>query len=325
MIVVASVIAAWAHFGVAPETSHPRSEELKQAIELSTRSLKLVHGGEFEAAVISFNDMIDRLEHADEVDVQVLVAAARLERAKAYGELALTVEMIAELDKLSHELSGSQFHRLQYIAAEASLVLGDTFTEQGRYLKGDAAYGRVIHHFDATTRPQMQAQVAWAYFGKGIVLDEQKQLDQAWEIYSHLIRRFENEQHKDIQVVVAQALNNRSYIVLRQGKGLWAKQKNSPDVQKMWAEAYLDAVRANQIVPDDPYILGTLGYAQFLMSADVNAEKSLRASMEIGGEKFYELLLSDATHNTIELDMAYVQLVRKLWFEVQMSSAEDKT
>lgn len=298
--------------------------ELATARELREHGIRLHAREEYEAAIITYDTMIKSLRDVGEIEVQVLVAEAAYNRGLAYSKLGRTDTMLAEMDKLSNQFSQSQEIRLRIFAAEARLFIGDTLMDNGKFEQGEAIYANVIDLYGSDDDDALQNVVAWAYLGKAAILDERLQFKQAKVAYSDLVVRYEKSNRDGVREVVATALNNRGYITLRSGKKLWAEIGDGIKPRSLWGEALSDALAAKQITPQDPYVLATLGYVQFLLYSENDAKENLRKSLKFGGEDIFHALLNDATYNTISRDMDYVTLVKALWFEVQVELAESE-
>jgi tetratricopeptide (TPR) repeat protein len=205
--------------------------------------------------------------------------------------------------------------------AKALLGKGATFDALEQHEAAIKIYDEVDARCGEATETPLLVCVGVALYNKGVALAELKRNDEAIETYSEMARRFGGSTESHLRKNVVDSYNNAGYLMLCEAKRVWDIPAGSVPMD---ANAYLDGayarfIAAFQLNPDEPLVLGNLGYVSFLLGKQRNneiflkrAETCLRKAIAIGGEEIRQTELEDADRFPLPVDEEFKTLVRSI-------------
>ena len=209
----------------------------------------------------------------------------------------------------------------------------DSFTADDFFARGLAEYAgenykSAISAFEnasqAAGRNTPAVQQAQYLFAKGSTLSVLDKGLEATEVYDDIYARFGQDAAPDLQLIVASALNGKSFHQIVAAKQKWSDKFLREDTLSTAISGLQRALNQSD-EGNSAMILGNLGYAQFLLGQRKVAEISTRECLRLGGQKSLDEQLSDTRLHRIEpQDSDYEKMLSEIWKTVKAESLIDK-
>ena len=170
------------------------------------------------------------------------------------------------------------------------------------------AYSYLVEHFAGSKDPETQALAVWGLYNSASLQASPAEEDR---LYTEIVGRFDNEEAIRCREVVALALNGLADNVITEAKKLWlAEGEMACRIRLFEVEALLK--KASDRCEDQPYVLGSRAYLEFLLGDRVNVREHLVRAVEKGGEDLRNDLLEAAVNDQLPIDQEFVQILQMI-------------
>ncbi|MGH8614479.1 MAG: tetratricopeptide repeat protein [Gammaproteobacteria bacterium] len=174
-----------------------------------------------------------------------------------------------------------------------------------------AVYDEVVQRFGEATEPAVRERVARALFNKGFRLGGLNRSEEEVAVYDEVVQRFGEATEPAVREVVGRSLNDIGFAFLYDAKRMWAAGDEPAARDRLFRAEEKLRVGLNR-APDNPVILGNLGYAAFLSGRVDEARELLGRAIRLGGEELRQAALDDAAIHPLPQDEAFKELVRSI-------------
>ena len=162
--------------------------------------------GDFEAAIVAYEEVVERFGASDTPEVQVLVAWALGERGGMQSKLGKFKAAIEAYDEALERFGTSDVAEIQEWVPAVLIHRGITRAMQDNLEAAIADFDKAIQCFDTNDAPEVQKWVARALVCKGMARAQLGEDEGAIAIYDVLIERFGSSDAPDFGREVARAL-----------------------------------------------------------------------------------------------------------------------
>ena len=168
----------------------------------------ITHGqrGEFDAALVAYDAVVERFGASDALDLQVGVAKALGNKGATHGQRGEFDAALVAYDAVVERFGASDMPDLQVGVAKALVNKGATHGQRGESDAELAAYDAVVERFGASDALDLQVGVAKALVNKGITHGQRGESDAALAAYDAVVERFGASDMLDLQQTVTSAL-----------------------------------------------------------------------------------------------------------------------
>jgi tetratricopeptide (TPR) repeat protein len=256
-------------------------------------------------ATISLQDLNDRQvkELFDTASSAALSLQETEEQIRAYD---LIIDLGSTL-----QVRGKINSSLREQMAKAFFNKGFRLGKLNRNEEAIQSYDEVIKRFGEASEPAIRQQMARAFFNKGVRLGELNRNEEAIQAYDELIKRFGEATEPVIRKIVAHALNGIGFTMICDAKRIW-KEGNDRLAQEILLTSLEKIKSALEITPDEPIILGNLGYIYFLQGNIEQARELLTKAITLGGEESRQAELADADIHSLPQDEEFRALIHSI-------------
>ena len=161
--------------------------------------------GDSEAAIATFDEVIERFGASEAPEIQVLMAVTLFCKGVIRGDLGDFEAAIATFDEVIERFGASEAPEIQVLMAGTLFCKGVARGELGEPEAAIATFDEVIERFGASEAPEIQVLVARALFDKGVTRGELGEPEAAIATFDEVIERFGASEAPEIQVLVARA------------------------------------------------------------------------------------------------------------------------
>lgn len=294
-------------FGDAAEPALRR----QVAMALFNKGIWLARLGRYAEAVAAGEDLDKRFGEAAEPAVREYVAMALLNRGFALGQLDRREDEIAVYDDLVKRFEEAAEPALREQVAKALFNKGFSLEQLGRREDELAAYDEVLRRFGAATDPALQQWVAQTLVNKGIVADRLGRNPDAVAAFEEVVRRYGESSDSVLRDQAGRALNGIGFSLLGDAKRAWAGG-DPQTARTRLVQAREKVAAALDRAPENPYVLGNLGYIDFLLGDKEKAAASLARAIALGGEDIRQAELKDAELHPLPQDAEFKEMVRSV-------------
>ena len=188
--------------------SLPEFSESDDAFLCNAKVTAYLGLGNFNAAIVACDELLDRFRDSDARELQWRVAVALLNKGDARKELGDFEAAIAAYDEVVERFGDSDTRELQWRVAVALLNKGDARKELGDFETAIATYNEVIERF-GNSAPDIQWWVATALVEKGNAREKLGDFEAAIAAYDEVVERFGDSDTRELQWPIAVALLNK--------------------------------------------------------------------------------------------------------------------
>ena len=171
--------------------------------------------GKSEAAIASFDEVVERFGASDVPELKVHVATALVQKGVTEEHLGESEAAIVSFDEVVERFGASDTPQIQRQVASALDYRGYTLNRLGWPEAAFASFDKVVERFGAGGAPEIDAHVARSLVHKGVVLSES---EAAVAIYDDVVYRFGASDAPEVQAQVARALGYRGHRQLKLGQ-----------------------------------------------------------------------------------------------------------
>ena len=209
--------------------------------------------------------------------------------------------------------------RAEYLFAKAS-VLGLL----RKPLQAIGVYEELDQRFGDDSTPAVRRLVASGLVNKGFTLEKLDEHEQAITVYDDIEQRFGEDVTPGIPEQVARALNGKGFTQMMTAKKRWGDERLRKDFLVSAAHILKRALLQHE-GKTRHFILGNLGYVQFLSEKHQDAEKTIKECLRLGGQTSLDAQLADAKLHRVEpQDTDYEKMLSDVWKAVQTESRDNK-
>ena len=225
-------------------------------------------------------------------------------------ELAAYDLVVAIYDKIS-AIKGKLERPELARAAEALFNKSSTLWTLNRSEQAMAVCDEMVRRYGNGGGFEVRIPLANALLTKGISLGALGRGEEAMATYEDVVRRFDNTLLRELQKVVADALNGLGFELIIAAKALLLKGDQAAAKATLErAEVHIKNVLTRQ--PHSPVALGNAGYVAFLLDRTDEARALLTEAIRFGGKQFRDAELGDATINRLPEDDKFIELINSI-------------
>ena len=180
-------------------------------MELVNRGFAQAENRETEAAIATWDELLQCLENIDVPELQTVVAHVLTFKGVAQAQNGETEAAIATCNGVIQQFENNHTPELQTVVAKASVNKGLMQAQNGETEAAIATYDGVIQRFENNHIPELQTVVANALVNKGVAQAQNGETEAAIATYDEAIQRFENNHTPELQTVVADALVHKGF------------------------------------------------------------------------------------------------------------------
>ena len=166
--------------------------------------------GDSEAAIVAYEEVVERFGASDTPEVQVLVAWALGERGYMQGKLGKFEAAIEAYDEVLERFGTSDVAEIQEWVPAVLTHRGITRAMQDNIDGAIADFDKAIQYFDTNDAPEVQKWVARALVCKGMARAQLGEDEGAITIYDEVLERFGSSDAPDFGREVVRALVYKS-------------------------------------------------------------------------------------------------------------------
>ena len=255
--------------------------------------------GAYDRVAAFGNDLL--AQAPSDLALRESVAKALVNRGNLLGNLKRPAEAFRSYDDVVARFGEAVEPSLRYQVARAMYNKGATYGQIDQQQQALEAYRAMLDRFHEATEPAIRDLVAWAMYEAGVSLDHVQQPAEAEKQYRAVVDRFAADTSPDCREVWASAMNALGDNVVSQAKNAWNSQDEQASRQRLH-EALGYYEKALERAPDDPYILGSRAYAEFLQGNHDEARKLLTRAIPVGGEELRSAVLEFALQHPLPQD-----------------------
>jgi tetratricopeptide (TPR) repeat protein len=264
-----------------------------------------------EGAVAVYDEVVKRFGDASEPGLREPVAEALFNKGLRLGALNRSEEAVAVYDEVVKRFGDASEPGLRERVAKALVNKGFRLGALNRSEEAVAVYDEVVKRFGDASEPGLRERVAKALFNKGVSLGALNRSEEEVAVYDEVVKRFGDATEPALRKQVATALNEIGFNLLCEAKRMWRAGDETAARDRLLRSGQ-SLTEALDREPDDPIVLGNLGYAAFLSGRTEEAHALLRRAIEIGGETIRQDELNDAATHPLPQDEAFKELVRSI-------------
>lgn len=294
----------------------PNAGAVNVAQVLLNRGITLSQLNQPEAAITTYDEVLNLFGEAAEPDVREQVAKALVSKGLVQGKLEQQKAEITTYDDVLRRFGEATEPTLREQVAKALVNKGEA---QGRLKQHEVAittFDEVLRRFGEATEPRLREQAAYALFNKGNAQGRLGQHEAAISTYEEGLRRFDAANESYLLEPMLMGLNGFGFVRLVEAKILGP---NTPGGQGMLRLALNDLNRAVDLCKQsDGTVLGNRSYVQCLLGQMASAESdfasALRAQVN-GGKYLYKGTLNDLEISPVSEDATMRALVERAWID----------
>ena len=172
--------------------------------------------GDFDSALASCEEVVERFGTTNEPELQAQVAMSLANKGVVLTQLGKTESAIATFNEIVERFGTSDPPKIQLLLSTALVGKGEMHGRLGQFQSELAAYDEVIHRFGTSAIPGLQAAVATALACKAISQEQRGETRAAIDLCDEVVKRFEGSSVPEIRTQVAIALWVKTKVLLSQ-------------------------------------------------------------------------------------------------------------
>jgi tetratricopeptide (TPR) repeat protein len=185
-------------------TQVPGASRAQIAKALVSKSVTLEKLEQHEAAIVSYDEIINRYGNDNNSEIKVLCAKTLFDKGIALGELKQYGGAIRACDEVIHRYGHENSTELKVACAEALVGKGAILSQLEEYEDAMEAYSEVINRYEKDNNTVLKVPCAKALFNKVATLLHCGDA-KAIETFKDLIKRYGSDANPAIQAVVDRA------------------------------------------------------------------------------------------------------------------------
>jgi tetratricopeptide (TPR) repeat protein len=264
-----------------------------------------------EEAIQIYDDVVKQFGETTELILREQVVKALVNKGASLGQLNRKEEELQVYDDVVKRFSGATELALHEAVAKALVNKGITLGELNRNKKAIQVYDDVVKQFSGATKLTLREQVVKALFNKGILLSQLNRNAEAIQVYDDVVKQFGETTELTLRERVADALNGIGFAMICESKRVW-QDRNEEQARDILSKSMEKVKAALEIKPNEPVILGNLGYIHFLQGNIEEAHEFLNKAIALGGEEIRQGELADADIHSLPQDEDFRALIHSI-------------
>lgn len=250
-------------------------------------------------------------QRLDDSRTRECVAKALVNKANVLGAMARIDEALQAYDEVWVSCGSWTEPGVAYQLARALYNKAVTCAEAKDFAGSLEAYAALDDRFGKAESRDVRGLVAWAQYNRALAYRELGQLEEGERVLHSIVSRFDADEHQDCSEVVVLALTAVADNAVGKAKGcLLAGDDQGAKAHLERAGEYLFGAAERN--PENPYVLGTQAYLQFLLGDKTSARGLLARAVELGGEELRAAELEAVRCCELPADKEFVQILDAL-------------
>ena len=162
--------------------------------------------GELEAAITTFNEVIERFGKNDKFEIQLQFIKALANKGVALWKLGQYKAVISVCDDVIKRFGATENLDIQIHLVKALTNKGLALKQLDQNHAAIATWNEILENFAASDVPEIQMAIATVLAKKGLVLGLLNEHERSIDTYNELVNRFGSSDTPEFQVLVATAL-----------------------------------------------------------------------------------------------------------------------
>ena len=298
--------------GLAPTREELDDDQVRELIEaLCLAGSKLLDNSSdeldaYDRAVSLGTDLLAATP--DDLALRESVAKALVNRGNLLGDLKRPAEAFQSYDDAIARFGAAAEPSLRYQVARAIYNKGATYDQTRQPEHALECYRALVERFHDATEPDIHDLLAWATYLAGLSFDKQRRFQEAEEKFRQVVSDYASDTSPDCREAYAAALNALGDTIVAQAKKAWIAQDEQTARLRL-QEALSYYAKALERAPDDPYILGSQAYAEFLGGNHEGARDLLTRAVQAGGEDFRSAARDAVSEDSLPQDSDFKALL----------------
>ena len=181
--------------------------------------------GELDSAVSTFEEVVMRFGTAENPDLQMVIASALAKKGEILQDQGELDSAVSTFEEVVDRFGTAENPYLHIKVALAISYKGWALNKSGDPSSAVSTFGKAVEHIDSIETAEfndavahmLQRFVAVVLNMKGLVLQDQGELDSAVSTFEEIIKRFGTLESPELQILVARALISKTDLQTKMG------------------------------------------------------------------------------------------------------------
>jgi len=271
-----------------------------------------------EEAIDVYDEVVSRYGSAPEAALREQVAKALTSKGYALDQLKRSEEALDVYDEVVSRYGSAPEVSLREQAANALLNKSVALDHLNRKEEVLAVSDEVVSHYGSAPEAVLLDRVAKALLNKSVALSQLNRSEEVIAVCDEVMSRYGSAPEASLRVYVTHALNSKGFALLCRAKANWTDE--AARLVDLQAAATL-FTQAEKETNNKPIVWGNQAYTAFLLGQLDAARPLLKQALQMGGEEFFKVELTDLNIHPVLPDAEFRTLLEEVWAEVKPKSS----